>query len=301
MRPSLWSVYCEKQVYLTSLLTSVLGLGPGAVVTASVPDMHHFSGRGAKDVIPLWRDAGATIPNITDGLLEALSAQYGTDVEPVDLFAYCYALLANPKYVERFSQELLEPGPRVPITCDGELFRRGVEEGKRLIWLHTYGERLVPAGQAKGTVPQGMARCSIGVPTSLAGYPREFTYDEVTQTIHVGSGAFAPVSKELWDFKVSGLQVLRSWLAYRSMDGAGRTSSSLDNMRPDQWEAQFTEEFLETLWILEATVASLPTLNVLLEKVTGSATFSSGDLPAPGIEQRQPPGASAPVQIGLPV
>ena len=72
MRPDLWRAHDDQQVYLTGLLTDVLGRGPAVVASAEVPDLHHFNGRGAKDVIPLWRDAGATQPNITAGALEAL-------------------------------------------------------------------------------------------------------------------------------------------------------------------------------------------------------------------------------------
>ena len=43
-----------------------------------LPPLHHFHGRGAKDVIPLWRDTEAELPNITEGILEVLQAAYGT-------------------------------------------------------------------------------------------------------------------------------------------------------------------------------------------------------------------------------
>src|SRR5690349_9535772 len=105
---------------MTSLLTNVLGKGPAAVATTLVPDLDHFRGSfGAKHVIPLWRDAAATEPNITVDLLDALILVYGEAVIAEDLFAYCYALLATPAYVERHWDELTIPGPRVPVTKDG--------------------------------------------------------------------------------------------------------------------------------------------------------------------------------------
>ena len=61
IRPVLWHAHSDRQVYLTSLLTGVLGLGPAATVSAQIPDLHHFRGSfGGKGVIPLWRDADAT-------------------------------------------------------------------------------------------------------------------------------------------------------------------------------------------------------------------------------------------------
>ena len=63
--PSLWASYSRRQVFLTSLLTEILGDGPAAVVTAYIPDLHHFRGSyGGKHVIPLWRDAAATQPSM---------------------------------------------------------------------------------------------------------------------------------------------------------------------------------------------------------------------------------------------
>ena len=121
--PPLWTTHSEEQVYITSLLTAVLGVGPAAVATAAVPDLDHFRGSfGAKHVIPLWRDAQATQPNVTTGLLDRLRAAHGTAVSAEDLFAYAYGMLAQPAYVERFWDELEMPPPRLPITKDAELF-----------------------------------------------------------------------------------------------------------------------------------------------------------------------------------
>lgn len=47
VRAQLWRTHSDRQVYLTSLITKPLGQGPGAVASAFVPDMDHFSGRGA--------------------------------------------------------------------------------------------------------------------------------------------------------------------------------------------------------------------------------------------------------------
>ena len=77
MRPSLWRSVGPRQVFLTSLLTNVLGPGPAAVVSAHVPDLDHFRGSfGGRAVIPLWCDAEATRPNLASGLIERLARQY---------------------------------------------------------------------------------------------------------------------------------------------------------------------------------------------------------------------------------
>ncbi|MBL0062195.1 MAG: hypothetical protein IPP40_12115 [bacterium] len=58
LRPVLTQVYGKEQVYITSLLTKVLGDGLAATATANVPDIDHFCNRGGKDIIPLYRDGG---------------------------------------------------------------------------------------------------------------------------------------------------------------------------------------------------------------------------------------------------
>ena len=168
MNPSLWRAHGPEQVYITSLLTNVLGEGPGATATAAIPDLDHFRGSfGAKHVIPLWRDASATQPNITGGLLARLSAEYDAPVTAERLFAYAYGILAQPAYVERFWDELEQPPPRLPLTKDAALFDRAADLGARLLGLHTYGERY------GGSVPQGEARCTKAV--SPGALPRRST------------------------------------------------------------------------------------------------------------------------------
>ena len=283
LRPVLWTIQGARQLFLTTVLSDVLGETLGGTVSASPPDMHHFSGRGGKDVVPLWRDAEGQVPNVVEGLLETL------DVEPEDLFAYCYALLTAPEYTRQFADELEVPGPRLPITRDANLFDRAVALGRELIWLHTFGERFVPAGHAAGIVPQGRARADAPVPQSPSGYPERHRYDEATDTLHVGEGTFAHVSKAVREFSISGLDVIGSWLDYRMKDGAGRRSSELDRIRPQTWPAEFTEELLRVIWILERTVDLGPALDSLLDEIVAGPVFLAEDLPEPTEAERQAP------------
>ena len=71
IRPALYRVHSSQQLYMTTLLTAVVGQGPAAVATDDIPDLHHFRGSfGGKHIIPLWRGADANEPNVTGGLLE---------------------------------------------------------------------------------------------------------------------------------------------------------------------------------------------------------------------------------------
>ncbi len=287
--PPLWRAHGSKQVYMTSLLTSVLGSGPAATVAGGIPDLHYFCGRGAKDIIPLWRDADATQPNVTGGLLTLLSETYGAELSPERLFAYAYAILAQPTYVERFWDELELPPPRLPLTKKPELFQRAASLGERLISLHTYGERYT------GSVPHGEARCTKGV--SPDRYPDRHFYYPGTRTLYVGDGEFAPVPQAVWDYSVSGMQIVNSWLNRRKRNRSGRKSSPLDDIGPERWE--FTEELLQLLWVLEETVRLQPEGAALLDEVCAGPLFTADELPAPKDAERRPPQVHATAQTSF--
>ena len=284
-RPDLMRAHSDRQLYLTSMLTSILGEGPTAIATALIPDLHYFCGRGAKDVIPLWQDAHFAIPNLTQGVLEKLQSEYGKPVSPEEFFAYTYAVLFTPRYVQRFWDELSMPGVRLPITKDSALFFKTVELGKRLIWLHTYGERFVPKKEKQGRVPQGKARCQTATPQAKEKYPETYRYDETKKILYVGEGVFTNVRPEVWEFSVSGLHVVKSWLGYRMKERAGKKSSPLDEIRPETWT--FDNELLDLLWVLDNTVDLLPEVNQNFERVLKSKLFHANDFSKPSSgEQR---------------
>jgi hypothetical protein len=162
-----------------------------------------------------------------------------------------------------------------------------VHLGRRLVFLHTYGERF--AEPVDAGIPQGKARCTKTIPSRPESYPDRCRYDASTQTLYVGQGAFAPVSAAVWEFSVSGWEIVKSWLAYRMKDGAGRRSSPLDEIRPERWTAELTDELLQLLWVLEASVALLPELGRNLAEVVAGTVLLGADLPRPKLQERRPP------------
>jgi Type ISP C-terminal specificity domain len=137
VRPVLWMVASDRQVFITSLLANLIGAGPAATASAIVPDLHHFRGSyGGKDVIPLWRDAEASTANIAASFLAALTTAYGKAPNAEDIFAYAYAVLANPGYVCRYEEELQVPGPRLPVTKDKAIFERGAALDRERAYLN---------------------------------------------------------------------------------------------------------------------------------------------------------------------
>ena len=296
--PSLWHCHSERQTYVTSFLTEVVGNGPGAVASALLPDLHHFRGSfGGKHVIPLYKNSEATEPNVTKGLLEHVAQVHSSPATPERLLAYTYCILAQPSYVERFWDELEQPPPHLPITKDASLFARVADLGEDLLYLHTYGERFskpTSKGLRKG-------HASWERPVSLDVYPQGFYYDADTQTIRVGegehAGTFVSVAPEVWNYSVSGLQVVKAWLEERQLGGAGLTSSPLDHIRPERWE--FGEELLELLWLLEETIRLQPEGEALLDEVCASPLFTADELPKPTDAERKRPQVVPGEQIDL--
>ena len=291
IRPTLYKLHSPKQLYFISLDSLQMAHGAAMTTSANVPDQHHFRGSfGGKDIFPLYRDADASRPNITSGLLKNLSTAYGETPTPEDLASYVYAALGGQSYTRRFWNELETPGPRVPITKDGNLFGRAKKLGRRLIWLHTYAERF--GNEELGNeVPAGSAKNRSGISSEPSHYPEKYSYDPLTQNIQVGDGVFGPVSPQVWEFEVSGLKVVKSWLGYRMKKRSGKKSSPLDDIRPERWTPKMSDEFLELLWVLEETLKMEPQLSKILDEIVAGECFKEGELPAPTEQETKPPKA----------
>ena len=287
-RPDLWRVHGDRQLYLTSLLTQPLGSGPALMACADIPDLHHFSGRGAKDAIPLHRDADGQLANVAPDVLRQLPV---ADASAEDLAAYVYGLLAQPAFTARFASELASRQLRVPVTTDARLFRRVRNVGRRLLKLHTYHGRFRGA-EDPPAIPPGGARCTKGVPLDEDGYPEAFSHDAAARTLRVGDGEFAPVPVDVYEFEISGLKAVQSWLRYRMKRGAGRQSSPLNDIRPSRWPPAFTTELLELLWVVEGTLALYPEQARLLERVVAGPCLPATALPTVDDALRRPPRAA---------
>ena len=301
MRPPLWKSYGPQQIFFTGMTSEIYGAGPALTATPYIPDLHHFRGSfGGKHIIPLWRDAAATQANVTAGVLEHLSALYGRAVEAPDVFAAVYALLFPRAYVERFADELLIPGPRVPLPADVAAFEEAANLGHQLIRLHTWNERDLQNGAPTHQVTQGSASYEVPISPKPEDYPETFAYDPNERTLRVGDGKFGNVAPAIWNYGVSGLPVVESWLKYRMKAGAGRSSSALDAIRPAFWSDTMSRELQELLWTLEASLELEAQCAKLLETVLSGSLVAATDLPMPSAaEQRAPGGENESEQLAM--
>lgn len=297
--PSLWNARSDAQIFLASTFTAPVGRGPTMTVSTDVPDKHYFRGSfGGKDIIPLWRDAGATQPNMTAGLARLLGERYGrregTPPPTVEnLAAYCYSLLSATAYRERFATELQTPGLRVPITADRVLWREAVKAGRELLWLHTYAERFRDESAGRG--PEVPLVEGIGWNRAVTHLPRamsEVSYDPDTGVLTVGDGEVGGVRPDVWTYSVSGMTVLSKWLGYRTAKAAGRAASSssdLDKIRPAEWPDDWNDELLDLIRVLTLTLDRQAELERLLDRICDGPLIPTSELPVPSEEERQPP------------
>lgn len=294
-RPALWASLSNRQVFMSSLTTGALSNGPAATAATAVPDKHHFHGRGGKDVIPMYRDAKGT-PNADPALLCAVTARHSAsdatapEVTVERLFAYIYGVLAGADYTDRFAAELATPGPRIPLSADPHLFGEMVDHGERLLWLHTFGERFRSDHRRVLVVDPAIKWTP--TPSHIPADSSDFRYDSATQSLIVADGVLQGVSADVWAFEVSGMPVVKKWLAYRTLRGAGRATSSsspLDQIRPNSWTSEWTVELRELVHVLWTTLALQETGKQLLDRILAGDLVAASDLLLPADELRQPP------------
>lgn len=290
--PRLWRWHSRHQVYATAIMDHAPSNGPGLSFCAIIPDLHHYNGRGGR-VFPLWANAEASKPNIKPALTAALTAYYDQPVSAADVMAYIAAVAAHPGYPARFADDLTQPGLRIPFTADAALFTEAVELGRRVVWLHTFGERFTDAAdgrphsaprlpdEERPRIPKGGA-----IPTDVL--PDVLDYDPATKRLTVGGGHVEPVERAVWDYEVSGKNVLRQWFSYRGADrdrpliGSRRPPSPLNQIRPDGWPASYTTELLDLINVLGLIVKLEPQQGDVLERIMGGELLTVDELAEQG-------------------
>ncbi len=203
--------------------------------------------------------------------------------------------MANPAFTARFQADLVRPGLRLPVTADAALFREAAALGRKVIWLHCYGERFAdpsagrPAASprmAKGEGPTIPAEGMIpGAPEPL---PEMMAYDPALKRLSIGKGFIDNVPKAVWDYEVSGKNVLRQWFSYRKRDrtrpiiGDRRPPSPLDRIQPDHWLDEYTVDLMNLLHVLGSLVALEPRQAEVLERICAGLLITAQALEAAG-------------------
>ena len=292
--PTLWENHLGQQVYLTALRAHAPTTGPAVTFSAAIPDLDYYHGRGGR-IFPLWADRRAQVPNLKTSLLREMGEALGVTVTAPDLIAYFAAVAAHAAYTARFRSDLVQPGLRFPITRDASLFAEAVEIGREMIWLHCFGERFADpiAGRPNGPprMPEGerpVIPKDGAIPTDPDRFPDRIEYDAAAHRLRIGDGYIDNVPRAVWEYEVSGKQVLVQWFSYRRLDrsrpiiGDRRPPSPLENIQPERWLAEYTTELMNVLHVLGRLVALESRQADLLNRICDGPLLSGEDLRASG-------------------
>jgi Type ISP C-terminal specificity domain/N-6 DNA Methylase len=292
--PELWALHSGRQVYLAALSRTSPSSGPAITFTALTPDLDHYNGRGGR-IFPCWRDAAASSANLPPKLMPFLVQRLGCAVTAEDVVAYIAATAAHPAFIARFKSDLSTPELHIPFTADGDIFREAVALGRTVIWLHTFGDRMADAKEGRPPGPPRLPKAKMpripasgAIPQDPAAMPDEISYDAATKRLHIGTGFVESVEPAVWNYEVSGRQVLTHWFSYRKRNrerpiiGDRRPPSPLGDIQPDHWLPEYTTELLNVLNVLGRLVELEPQQAALLEKSCAGPTISAEEMGVAG-------------------
>lgn len=247
-RPELWRVADERQIFVVESPSGTGG--PQVLATSRVPLLR--PGR----IRPLYRRPGGAEPNLAPGLLEHLGSRLGRSPAAPDVLAWIMAAV--------------RPDLTVPLTGDAEVFARGVELGRRVLWLmRRDGDRpKLPGGR----------RPYVRAP--LPSRPLTIGYDRDEETLLLDEGRISPVPPEAWDFETAGVRILEQWFGARTAEPEPGTLAAI---RPATWPQTWTSELLELITVLALLAEVRPRQAELTvtAPVTAAELHRAGVLPAP--------------------
>lgn len=120
----------------------------------------------------------------------------------------------------------------------------------------------------------------------------DLVYDELTLQLRVADGVITGVRKDVWNYSVSGMPIVKKWLGYRTIKGSGRAAFSknpLDIVRPTSWPDEWNDELLDLIRMLTRTLDLQPAQADLLDRICAGPLVSAAQLPKPTAPQRMPP------------
>ena len=146
-----------------------------ACAVNQVPDLHFVGAAAGTVCVPFQRlgSDAALADNITDWALKQFAAHYADEIGPRKgarkiskqaIFHYCYAVLHDPLYREKYAQNLKREFPRIPFYAG---FWRWAEWGEALMALHIGFESVEPFGLTRVDEPDTQARAAGQTPKDL--------------------------------------------------------------------------------------------------------------------------------------
>ena len=140
-------------------------------------------------------------------------------------------------------------------------------------------------------LPEGLAPV-VPKKSEISSKPEEMPdslgYDAGKHRLLVGHGFIDNVPLAVWQYEVSGKQVLVQWFSYRRKNrerpiiGDRRKPSPLGDIQPDHWLPEYTSELLNVLNVLAMLVELEPQQAKLLDRICAGPLISEDELKAAG-------------------
>jgi len=108
------------------------------------------------------------------------------------------------------------------------------------------------------------------------------------QIVALHTGYIDNVPKAVWEYEVSGKNVLRHWFSYRKRDrsrpmiGDKRPPSPLDGIQPDHWLPDYTKDLIDLLNVLGWLVKLEPKQKDLMDRILKGPFLDRASLEAAG-------------------
>jgi hypothetical protein len=124
---------------------------------------------------------------------------------------------------------------------------------------------------------------------NASAMPDTIGYDPEKKRLLIGQGYVEHVEPRVWNYEVSGKQVLVQWFSYRKKNREGpiigdrRPPSPLGDIQPDYWLAEYTTELINLLNVLSLLVDLEPAQTKLLYKIYTGPLISADELDAAGV------------------
>lgn len=179
-------------VMITRNILEVISLSPKTSNNAFVFPLYLHR----KDEKELWQ----SVYNISEKLLQELSAAYKVAVQPELVMYYVYATLHSAEYRSRYEENLQIDFPRIPFAKALQAFEELAEIGKELVELHL----------SEGAKLQTHTEFRVSGTNKVEAT----NYDNDAIRINT-SQSFEGVPMSVWNYHVGGYRVLEKWLKSR--------------------------------------------------------------------------------------
>lgn len=179
-----------------------------------VPDLHFVGAAAGTVCLPIERlsSEGDLLDNITDWALKKFIEHYKPEtgagrsarkITKEAIFHYCYAVLHDPVYREKYAQNLKREFPRIPFYAN---FWQWAEWGGALMDLHIGYELVEPFALTRTDILDEKARAASQSPKAMLKADKEAGRIQLDSETTLSG-----IPSEAWDYKLGNRSALE-WI-----------------------------------------------------------------------------------------